>query len=386
MRKSILEGIAGIGLLAVLPACGIQKQATNEEVYATAYSIPAEPEQKGATKNLPGSVTRSIVVPQVQVDAQALYNRMITYITPEEELTPVVSVKQLSAYIDFPASGIHINPKYGNNRAELVKLEESLSPLLLAGKIKSIRITGYASPDGDTKANERLAGNRAIQFKNYLQKQVKLSDPSLITIDWVGEDWEGLQRLISASKKPYSSRVEAVFQTTNDADSRRKQIKAMDKGDVYKDIEKSFFSRLRRMELTVEMESSVETAHHPLQIEQIYTQPDKLSLTDMLRIAALYRPGTEQYREIYEIAAYIYPSSAVAQLNAAAAALALGDKESARYFFQQLNDDRRAYNNLGVLSLMDGDAEAAATYFRKYMPQNPRLIRENLKFIEGMNN
>lgn len=386
MRKSILEGIAGIGLLAVLPACGIQKQATNEEVYATAYSIPAEPEQKGATKNLPGSVTRSIVVPQVQVDAQALYNRMITYITPEEELTPVVSVKQLSAYIDFPASGIHINPKYGNNRAELVKLEESLSPLLLAGKIKSIRITGYASPDGDTKANERLAGNRAIQFKNYLQKQVKLSDPSLITIDWVGEDWEGLQRLISASKKPYSSRVEAVFQATNDADSRRKQIRAMDKGDVYKDIEKSFFSRLRRMELTVEMESSVETAHHPLQIEQIYTQPDKLSLTDMLRIAALYRPGTEQYREIYEIAAYIYPSSAVAQLNAAAAALALGDKESARYFFQQVNDDRRAYNNLGVLSLMDGDAEAAATYFRKYMSQNPRLIRENLKFVEGMNN
>lgn len=386
MRKSILEGIAGIGLLAVLPACGIQKQATNEEVYATAYSIPAEPEQKGATKNLPGSVTRSIVVPQVQVDAQALYNRMITYITPEEELTPVVSVKQLSAYIDFPASGIHINPKYGNNRAELVKLEESLSPLLLAGKIKSIRITGYASPDGDTKANERLAGNRAIQFKNYLQKQVKLSDPSLITIDWVGEDWEGLQRLISASKKPYSSRVEAVFQATNDADSRRKQIRAMDKGDVYKDIEKSFFSRLRRMELTVEMESSVETAHHPLQIEQIYTQPDKFSLTDMLRIAALYRPGTEQYREIYEIAAYIYPSSAVAQLNAAAAALALGDKESARYFFQQVNDDRRAYNNLGVLSLMDGDAEAAATYFRKYMSQNPRLIRENLKFVEGMNN
>lgn len=95
----------------------------------------------------------------------------------------------------------------------------------------------------------------------------------------------------------------------------------------------------------------------------------------------MYRPGTDQYREVYEIAAYTYPSCAVAQLNAAAAALSQGDKEAARYFFNQIEADQRAYNNLGVLSLMDGDKEAAATYFRKYLPQNPRLVRENLRLL-----
>ena len=381
MQKRILEGIAGLGLLAVLPACSSQKETVaTENIYEVARTMSVETKQEKDSQLL----SRSVTIPQLQIDAQSVYGRMITYITPDEELLPTVSVEKLDAYIDFPAGNVQINPKYGNNRAELAKLEEQLKPLLQSGngKIKKIRITGYASPDGNTKANEQLAGNRAIQFKNYLQKQFHLPNDGLITVDWVGEDWEGLQRLIVGSDKKYSSRVLSIFQLTDDPDSRRKQIKAIDNGAVYKDIEKSFFSRLRRMELAVETESETVSVNDPQLIEKVYNQPDKVSLQDFFRVAALYRPGTEQYREIYEVAAYTYPTCKVAQLNAAAAALSQGDKESARYFFQQVNGDPRAYNNLGVLSLMDGDKENAAGYFRKYLPQNPRIVRENLNYLE----
>ena len=381
MQKRILEGIAGLGLLAVLSACSSQKETVaTENIYEVARTMSVEMKQEKDSQLL----SRSVTIPQLQIDAQSVYGRMITYITPDEELLPTVSVEILDAYIDFPAGNVQINPKYGNNRAELAKLEEQLKPLLQSGngKIKKIRITGYASPDGNTKANEQLAGNRAIQFKNYLQKQFHLPNDGLITVDWVGEDWEGLQRLIVGSDKKYSSRVLSIFQLTDDPDSRRKQIKAIDNGAVYKDIEKSFFSRLRRMELAVETESETVSVNDPQLIEKVYNQPDKVSLQDFFRVAALYRPGTEQYREIYEVAAYTYPTCKVAQLNAAAAALSQGDKESARYFFQQVNGDPRAYNNLGVLSLMDGDKENAAGYFRKYLPQNPRIARENLNYLE----
>lgn len=385
MRKQILKGIAGIGLLAVLPACSAQKQTVSEDVYALA----AGTEQNGmeqAKNNQPGQITRSIVIPQLQVDAQSVYSRMITYIIPEEELAPHVTSEKISAYIDYPAGGVSVNLKYGNNRAVLSKLEGQLAPLIRSEneKVRKIRITGYASPDGSTKENERLAGNRAIQFKNFLQKQLNLSDNSLITVDWAGEDWDGLKELISASDKKYSSRVLAIFQLTNDPDSRRKQIKAIDNGTVYKDIEKTFFSRLRRMELQVETET--QSAGQPDNnfhlLELVYSQPEKLSLEEMLQLVSFYRPGTEQYREIYEIAAYTYPSCTVAQLNAAAAALAQGDKDSARYFFRQADGDKRAWNNLGVLALMDGDEKTAFTYFQKYIPLNPRLARENMKLIE----
>ncbi len=384
MRKRIIEGIAGLGLLAVLPACHTQKQAIpSADLYALAAG-PVETVSEQGAQSPAKTQGRSILIPQLQVDAQSVYNKMITYINPDEELLPTVSVAKLAAYIDFPAGSVQVNPKYGNNRAELAKLDGQLKPLLQAGsgKIKKIRIIGYASPDGNTKTNEQLAGNRSIQFKNYLQKQLHLPNDGLITVDWVGEDWEGLQRLIAGSDKKYSSRVLSIFQLTDNPDSRRKQIKAIDNGAVYKDIEKSFFSRLRRMELAVETESETVSVNDPQLIEKVYNQPDKVSLQDFFRVAALYRPGTEQYREIYEIAAYTYPACKVAQLNAAAAALSQGDKESARYFFQQVNGDPRAYNNLGVLSLMDGDKENAAGYFRKYLPQNPRIARENLNYLE----
>ncbi|KKB51444.1 hypothetical protein HMPREF1212_02174 [Parabacteroides sp. HGS0025] len=383
MRKRILEGIAGFGLLAVLPACNTQKQAVTNDVYEVARQEQTASGDKNKIINPVGQPARSILIPQLQIDAQSVYNRMINYITPDEKLTPKVVSQHLSVYVDYPAGGVSVNPKYGNNQAELVKLGEHLKPLLQSGDggITKIRITGYASPDGGTKENERLAGNRSIQFKTYLLKQFNLPDNGLVTVDWVGEDWDGLKELIAKSDKKYSSRVLAIFQLTDDPDSRRKQIRAMDNGAVYKDIEKSFFGRLRRMELTVEAESQILSTDKALLIEQIYNEPEKVSLTDFLRTASLYRPGTDQYREVYELAAYTYPSCAVVQLNAAAAALSQGDKESARYFFNQVGGDQRAYNNLGVLSLMDGDKETATSYFRKSLPQNPRLARENLRIV-----
>ena len=384
MRKRILEGIAGFGLLAVLPACHTQQQAVTNDVYEVAHEVQAASGQENSIADPARQPARSILIPQLQIDAQSVYNRMINYITPDEELAPKVVSQHLSVYVDYPAGGVSVNPKYGNNRAELAKLEEHLQPLLKSGNgaVTKIRITGYASPDGSTKENERLAGNRSIQFKSYLQKQYNLPDNGLVTVDWVGEDWDGLKELIAKSDKKYSARVLAIFQLTDDPDNRRKQIKAMDNGAVYKDIEKSFFGRLRRMELVVETESQTVPVNNPDLIEQIYSQPEKIALTDFIRAASLYRPGTDQYREVYELAAYTYPSCAVIQLNAAAAALSQGDKESARYFFNQVGGDQRAFNNLGVLALMDGDKETAAAYFRKYVVQNPRLSRENLKILE----
>ncbi|MCD8134777.1 MAG: OmpA family protein [Parabacteroides gordonii] len=172
MRKRILEGIAGIGLLAVLPACNVSKQATTEKLYSVAREMEAEVEQPMVAQTF-NKITRSVEVPLLKVDAQSIYARMITYIIPNEELAPKISAERISAYIDFPAGSVSVNPKYGNNCAELAKLEERLMQLLQGdnGDVKNIRITGYASPDGNTKENERLAGNRAIQFKNYLQKK-----------------------------------------------------------------------------------------------------------------------------------------------------------------------------------------------------------------------
>lgn len=385
MKIRLVGDIAGMTLLMALFSCGTQQQGVSTQSGSVSQQGTEEVVKPAQT------LVRRADIPMVQVDALSVYRQMINYIEPETATSalPATSTQQLTAFIDFPAGGITINPSYGGNRAELEKLQGEMTALLRNGdEIKSVRLTGYASPDGDTKENERLAGNRAIQFKNYLQKQFKQLDNGLISIDWVGEDWDGLARLIAESGKPYARKALAIIKDRKDADSCRKQLRALDNGNVYKDIEKNFFARLRRMELAVSCKSQVQTTPQDVNLaelaQMVYTAPDKLNLEQLMLVASLYRPGTEQYREVYELAAYRYPSCKEAVLNAAAASLALSDVESARYFLQSVQNDPRAWNNEGVLCLMTSDPEGAIGFFRKYLPQNPRLARQNMEIARQM--
>lgn len=385
MKKIVTEGLAGLCMLAVLPSCKTswQEMSTAGRM-ERARAVVVEKDSSAAI------LVRHTEIPLLKMDAQAVYGEMISYLSPEPEICPAeqLSSEKLTAYIGFPAGGVRLDLKYGNNRAELEKLKERLSRLQDGEKkIQSVRLTGFASPDGSTAENERLAGNRAVGFKNYLQKLPELAGGVPVTIDWVGEDWEGLRELVAKSGRSYRTQVLSVLDTYTDADSRRKQLKALEKGTVYKDIEKSFFSRLRRMELDIAYETTVKTGVQSPDLqalaEKVVTDPDRLTLGELLQVAVLYRPGTEQYREVYELAAYRFPGSREAVLNAGAASLALGDKEAATYFLQQVADDPRSWNNLGVLALMENDPSEAVSWFRKAMPQNPRLSRHNIRIAQG---
>lgn len=385
MKKIVTEGLAGLCMLAVLPSCKTswQEMPTAGRM-ERARAVVVEKDSSAAI------LVRHTEIPLLKMDAQAVYGEMISYLSPEPEICPAeqLSSEKLTAYIGFPAGGVRLDLKYGNNRAELEKLKERLSRLQDGEKkIQSVRLTGFASPDGSTAENERLAGNRAVGFKNYLQKLPELAGGVPVTIDWVGEDWEGLRELVAKSGRSYRTQVLSVLDTYTDADSRRKQLKALEKGTVYKDIEKSFFSRLRRMELDIAYETTVKTGVQSPDLqalaEKVVTDPDRLTLGELLQVAVLYRPGTEQYREVYELAAYRFPGSREAVLNAGAASLALGDKEAATYFLQQVADDPRSWNNFGVLALMENDPSEAVSWFRKAMPQNPRLSRHNIRIAQG---
>ncbi len=365
MRYKKLKETAGVlALAATLFSCGTFRTETGS--------------------NPSPSLVRHAEIPQMQIDAAAVYARMVSYVTPEICITvPRTVTQKLTAYIAYPAGSITVDSRYGNNRAELEKLYEQLDGLLQGrNPVKNVRLTGYASPDGNTLSNERLAANRVLAFKKYLQDKRYLPDDSRITIDWVGEDWEGLVRLMeTAPAKSYASRVQALLDSIPDADIRRRQLRNLNKGTVYKDLERSIFARLRRIELEITYEeenTEKDTVDMDVLVTRVYSSPEKMPLEELLQVASLYRPGTEQYREIYELAAYRFPDCRVAQLNASAASLALGDKEAARYFLQRCSNDPRSYNNQGVLLLMEGETDSACGYFRKAMPENPRLARENL--------
>ena len=113
-------------------------------------------------------------------------------------------------------------------------------------------------------------------------------------------------------------------------------------------------------------------------------EPERLALDELLRVALAFRPGTEQYREVYELAAYRFPDCEIAQLNAGTAALSMADTVAARYFLDRVKNNPKAWINLGILSLMENDPASATDWFKKAMPERPRQARFCLGILDGL--
>lgn len=359
--------------------------------------------EKVQQKHQPLSRTQSVA--QLQVDAASVYGQMIEYYLNEVETTDALKVapamqtvsRQLNAALSFKPSSTELLPAYSGNRAELERITRELSTLMADSdsELQTVRITGYASPDGTTARNEELATGRALRFSSYLSRKLSLPRQK-ITVAPCVEDWDGLGRLVTEAKKPYAAQVATVLAGNSQPDARRKALKAIDKGRAWKDMEQTLFVRLRRMELEVVClseepvavsEAETASANTPdlnRLLALFNSRPEQLALDELLAIASVFRPGTEQYREVYELAAYRFPDCVPAQLNAGAAALAATDTEAARFFLERVQNDPRAWINLGVLSMMEHDTVRAEEWFRKAMPQKPVLARLNLQLLKTM--
>lgn len=315
----------------------------------------------------------------------ALYADMVSFLPAD---LPSNEARNLSAdlYIDYRRGLSAIDPGYGNNLAELEKADSLLMPLLDQNRIaiRSVRLTGYASPDGNYLDNEALAKSRTLRFKDYLQQVYGLPGNS-IRAAWIAEDWDGALLLLKNSDKPYKAAAIDIIYRYGIFEGREKQLMDLQGGAPYKDILQTIFPALRRIELTVEYTikgNKERAASSDTEIAGLlYTHPEKLTLAEIFSVARFYRPGTEQYREVYEIAAHQYPGDPTANINAAAAVLLLGDTKTAWQYLKKVETDPRAFINLGVLCLMEGNPQGAENYFRKAIGVNPRLARQNLSRI-----
>ncbi|WP_455637430.1 hypothetical protein [Parabacteroides sp.] len=372
-------------------------------------------ETEGQEQEQRVSLSRVQTVAQLQVDATSVYGQLIEYVADDNDADgrtttapasdagrKATRTRRIEAALAFRPGTTRLQPEYGGNSTELARLRTELAGWTDAFsstpgmQLQALRITGYASPDGSTAQNEQLALGRALQFRNYLERELAIP-AGRVTVDRCSEDWDGLLRLATEAHKPYAGRLDSVLQSTVQPDARRKALKKLAGGRVWKDMEQSLFARLRRMSLEVVYEepvpvetagvlpaSGVAAGELPRLLSLLDSDPGRLSLDELLALAPLFRPGTEQFREVYELAAYRFPDCAVAQLNAGAAALAAGDGVAARFFLARVEGDPRAWINTGVLALMEGNRDEAVGWFRKALPVRPRQARRCLEMMEQL--
>ena len=117
----------------------------------------------------------------------------------------------------------------------------------------------------------------------------------------------------------------------------------------------------------------------------ISTEPRLLSLTKMYRIAALYEPGSDQYNEVIETAANVYPADTEANLNAASVALRQADITRAGSYLKRAGQTPAAINARGVLALLQGHLAQAQQLFEQAAANGSDEAKRNLALITAAN-
>ena len=324
---------------------------------------------------------REVVEPTRWTPDSRVYSSMVCFMVPQVEQVKVRE-DRVEVHIDYPVNVYAVRPEYGNNSAELEKVAKLMGNILGNDLITIDRfeIKGYASPEGRYSANELLARRRAEGFSQYLRSKYAINGLHVST-GWVAEDWDGFIRAVRNSDIDNRDEILRIAGNPDiDPDSKERMIHYI---TTQRDaLFSGIYPTLRRIEL--EAGYTVQNLTDERARQLIFTNPSLLSLDEMYRVANYFGPGSQSYLEVYEIAAREYPGDVIANNNAAAALLAVGQTGKALEYLRKLPESLgAAYLNLGAYYYIEGDLQKAAQYFNMARDAGAEQAAHNLELLKN---
>lgn len=302
----------------------------------------------------------------------------VSYVEPEVQPVKVMS-DTYSARLQFASGKSQLLQSHGNNAAVLSEVDRVIGSLkqdsLLT--LKRIVVKGYASPEGSSSSNYNLSVARAQAFVNYLNQTHRYrSTDRMIVSQGMGEDWDGLRKLLQQANPADLHAILQAIDGSSDNDRRERSLKALNGGRTWRTLLTDYFPELRRNEYTIEYEVRGFNTQEAKSL--IWTRPQLLSLNEMFMVANLYAPESQEYKDVFNIATRMYPESPVAQLNTAAMEIKSGVYDSAIARLKRM-DTPEARNNLGVAFWHKGEYEKALESFTKAAQAGSDTARQNIE-------
>lgn len=236
------------------------------------------------------------------------------------------------------------------NKSDIVAIGDFLKKKYIT---KKVIIEGFASPEGPYKLNTELSINRSKQVKAWLIEQLKTAgydsylDSSFFDVRVTHEDWDGFKASIQS--QPYSQDVKSQI------------ISLVSAGLDPNDLENKIMQLVGGKE-------KVEYILAPLRRATIYMEGFESRRTDaeIDAIAADFVSGkqAEELKNTFEKEEWMYAISRV--VKPAKKKLLL------EAFRDSYPADARAFNDLGVIALMENDAEAGMNYLEKAYKLNTK--------------
>ena len=278
---------------------------------------------------------------------------------------PATGVKEFNlegkAYVNFPVNRTEIYPDYMNNPVELRKITSSIDTVRdnKDATITSITLTGYASPEGPYLNNVRLAKGRTEAVRDYVSKLYDFPSSVYITAS-VPEDWAGLRESIEKSDMPLKDQMISFIDSDYPIEKRNDKFRELFPAN-YKILLKDVYPWLRHTDYLIKY-----TIRHYSDIDEIREvfklHPQNLSLEEIYMLAKSYPEDSNEYYEIFEKAAELFPSDPLANINAANVAMSREDLDTAEKYLFRAGNTPEAYYALGMLYAKKKDYNKALDY------------------------
>lgn len=297
-----------------------------------------------------------------------------------------VNEKKQEANIKFLINQANLRKSEMKNNSvnEFVKMLKKINADREGLNVRNVEVQAYASPEGGYNFNDKLANKRQNVSEGYVKKQLKATKvDSKIDAHYTAQDWDGFQKLVSASNIQDKDVILRVLSMYKDPEEREKQIRNM--SATFQELADGILPELRRSRLIINYET---IGRSDDQIKEQYaSDPTKLSADELLYSATLENNEAKQ-EQIYKKTAELYDKDYRAYNNLAALALANDDESAAKTYLSQAlsknSSAAEALANRGLISLKNGNLEDAENDIAKTASSsNVNLALGNLAIAKG---
>ncbi len=229
--------------------------------------------------------------------------------------------------------------------------------------LKRVEVAAYASPDGTIDLNTELAAKRKESSTEYLAKKLKEAGVDIeLKTKYTPEDWDGFKELMEKSNIKDKDLILRVLSMYNDPEVREREIKNL--SEAFTGVADEILPQLRRAKMTTSVDLIGKTDEELKALAK--SDPASLNPAELLYAATLFESLDDQL-EVYNSFMKVYPNDWRGSNNAGYVLVKQGKYDEAKPLFEkaetQMNNEPIIKNNLGAVSLKNGDVKSAETLF-----------------------
>ena len=231
--------------------------------------------------------------------------------------------------------------------------------------LDNIEVSAYASPDGGLNLNTKLAKNREDNTAAYVKKTMKNTGiEGNLNTKYTAEDWEGFQKLVAESNIQDKEVILRVLNMYQDPEEREAQIRNI--SAAFTELAKVILPELRRARISLNYDLIGRSDNEIMQ--QFKADAKELSIEELLYAATLTDKVAEK-KEIFKKTTELYPNDYRAFNNLAVIAIQEGNYDAAQKNVEKalkINANAAEANvNAGLIALINNNKETAKNYLAK---------------------